>query len=125
MSFANSSFNPLAASGLSQLLGLASAITPQSMSASSTYGAYGGGGYGGVPAGYGSGYGGMQGGYGMPAGYGSGYAGSPTTVYTVTQTTYQQAYYGTYPADPYGMTSTMTMPPQAGWGGGYYPAGYY
>ncbi len=135
MSFANSGFNPLAASGLSQLLGMAQAIVPESFGAPSAgYGmpaGYGsgyavlpGGGYG-VPAGYGAGYAALPGGYGVPVGgYGSGYASMPGT-YTVTQTTYQQTYYGAYPADPYGMASTMTLPPQAGWGGGYYPAGYY
>jgi hypothetical protein len=122
MSYAMSGFNPMAASSLPQLLGVAQSIVPGMFSGPA-------GGYGMMPSGYGSGYGSMQGAYGMPAPYGAGYA-VPVGTYTVTQTAYQQAYYGMSPGASYatgcpsGMCGTMVMPAQAGWGGGYYP-GYY
>ncbi len=115
MSYAMSGFNPLAASSLPQLLGVAQSIVPGMFNGSA--GAYA------MSPGYG--YGAMHDAYGMPPGY----AAMPPG-YVVTQ---QTTYYAMSPGSPYamgcssGMCGTMIMQPQAmpyqaGWGGSNYPA---
>lgn len=126
MSYAMSGFNPLAASSLPQLLGVAQSIVPGMFNGSA--GAYA------MSPGYG--YGAMPGAaYGMPPGYGA----MPANYVVIQQTSYQQTYYGMSGGSPYGMgcpagmcgpmimqsqvTQTQAMPYQAGWGGnapGYY-----
>ncbi|WP_303674069.1 hypothetical protein [Vampirovibrio chlorellavorus] len=128
MSYAMSGFNPMAASSLPQLLGVAQSIVPGLFNGSA--GAYG------MSPGYE--YGAMPGTvYGMPPGYGA----MPASYMVTQQTSYQQTYYGMSGGSPYGMgcpsgmcgpmimhtqvMQTQTLPyPQAGWGGSYYPAYY-